>query len=75
MKHRESKAKPLTFQMFHGILPLVDFKSDKELVCWVALVFAFHLFMRKSNLVPDAQYIDDERQFQRKDFRCHATSC
>ena len=71
MKHRETKAKPLTFEMFHKMLPLVNFNSDKQLVCWVALVFAFHLFMRKSNLVPESRCIDDEKQFQRRDFRHH----
>ena len=71
LRHKENQAKPFTFELLHRILPLVNFKEDKQMVCWVTLIFAFHLFLRKSNLVPEARYIDDEKQFQRRDFRIH----
>ena len=34
-------------------------------------MFGFHLFLRKSNLIPDTRQFDDRKQFQRKDFRYH----
>ena len=71
MRHKESRAKPFTFGLLDKILPLVNLADLKQLVCWVALIFCFHLFLRKSNLVPDARQIDEEKQFQRCDFRIH----
>ena len=45
MRHKERPTKPFTFELLHKILAHVDFSSIKQLVCWVALVFAFHLFL------------------------------
>ena len=53
----------------HEIYPLVNFEDERELAIWVVLLFGFHLFLRKSNLIPDKRQLDADRQFQRKDFR------
>ena len=71
LKHSETRAQPLTFEMLHEMLLQVNFNDDKELVAWVVVIYGFHLFLRKSNLVPDSKVLDDEKQFQRKDFRIH----
>ena len=71
LKHIEIRAKPITFEMIHKILRQVNFHDDKQLASWTAVIYGFHLFLRKSNLVPDAPRIEDEKQFQRKDFRIH----
>ena len=71
LRHQETHAKPISFEMLHDMLKQVNFHDDQELVSWTTIIYAFHLFLRKSDLVPDTRTLDDEKQFQRKDFRTH----
>ena len=72
LRHIEKQAAPISFKMLHKILPHVNIQDDKQLVIWVTILFGFHLFLRKSNLIPDSRNkFDSFKQFQRRDFRAH----
>ena len=49
------KATPITLEMLVDIVQHVKFDLPVELVCYVALVVGFCLFLRRSNLAPDTQ--------------------
>ena len=69
LRHVPRRARPFSFKILHQIKSLVNFNNEKELVIWVVLLFGFHLFLRKSNLIPDTCTFEPNRQFQRRDFR------
>ena len=61
--------KPITPEMLLKIYDVVDFTNLTDMVAWVATLVGFTLFLRRSNLVPEAMdKFDPEKQFCRKDF-------
>ena len=61
------QAEPITQQILHRMFVHVDVNNEEQLVAWVALLFAFHMLLRKSNLVPDTQRLfDPEKQLSRQ---------
>ena len=61
--------KPITPEMLLKIYNVVDFTNLTDMVAWVATLIGFTLFLRRSNLVPEAMdRFDSEKQFCRKDF-------
>ena len=62
------QAEPITPHILEKMFLKVDLKSEEQMVAWVAIIFGFHLLLRKSNLVPDTQReFDPEKQIARKD--------
>ena len=55
------------------MLPHVDTNNQKQLAIWVALLFGFFLFHRKSNLVPDARVHDAIHQLSRRDIKINGS--
>ena len=68
LQHHIKQAAPMTPHTLEKILTVVNFNDQKQLVCWVALLFGFHLFLRKSNLVPDTEVHQPKFQLSRADF-------
>ena len=61
------QAEPITPQILERMFKQVDLRSEEQLVAWVALIFAFHLLLHKSNLVPNTQNsFDPNKQLSRK---------
>lgn len=57
---------PVTPQLLIQMSQHVDIKDHQQLVAWVAMLFGFHLFLRKSNLVPDTEKtFDPSKQLTR----------
>ena len=71
--HMVRQANCITPQILIKIATVVEFKDDKEMVCFVALLTGFYLLLRKSNLVPETmtgkKVFDGKKQLQRKDLR------
>ena len=60
------QAAPLDPEILEKMFLQVNLKSEEQLVAWVALIFAFHLLLRKSNLVLDTQgEFDPHKQLAR----------
>ena len=53
--HEIKKAIPMTPKILDEIYRFVNISIPVQLVCYVALVVGFTLFLRKSNLVPDTE--------------------
>ena len=69
MPHETRQMKPITPEMLLKIFDVVDFTNLTDMVAWVATLVGFTLFLRRSNLVPEAMdKFDPEKQFSRKDF-------
>ena len=47
-------AKAMTPEILRDIYDHVDFTDPQQLVCYMAILVGFHLFLRKSNLVPES---------------------
>ena len=61
------QAKPIDPATLEKMFTQVDLNSEEQLVAWVALIFAFHLLLLKSNLVPNTQReFDPEKQLSRR---------
>ena len=56
------KAVPVTPQLLSQIYSKVNLKNMLEVVCYVALLVGFCLFLRKSNLVPDTEGSFNEKE-------------
>ena len=67
--HKIKRAVPLTPQLLEEIQPVVQVRSDKELVAWVSLLTGFNLLLRKSNMVPLKRVQDSVHNISRKDVR------
>ena len=68
MDHEVKQAAPITPELLLKISRVVDYTSQTDMVAWVATLIGFTMFLRKSNLVPDA--MDDfnpDMQFRRQD--------
>ena len=69
MPHETKQMKPITPEMLVRIYDVVDFTNMTDMVAWVATLVGFTLFLRRSNLVPEAMdKFEPEKQFCRKDF-------
>ena len=49
------QAEPIDPEILEKMFLKVNLNSEEQMVTWVALILAFHLLLRKSNLVPDTQ--------------------
>ena len=64
MQHLVKQAKPITPAILHAMSKLV--RTTEDTVCFAALLTAFYLFLRKSNIAPDSvATFDHQRQFTR----------
>ncbi len=67
------QALPITPELLLQMSKFVSPADDEQLVAWTAILLGFHLFLRKSNLVPDsAQSFNPARQFTRAHVQLHA---
>ena len=71
--HELKQAAPITPDILVRISRVVKYTDETEMVAWVATLVGFTMFLRKSNLVPDAMdKFDPETQFRRADL--HVTN-
>lgn len=64
------KAAAIDPSVFKAMVPHVDFKSDLELVAWVATLMGFHLLLRASNITSASRFhFDPNVNLCRRDFR------
>ena len=69
MEHEVKQAAPITPELLLRMSRMVDYTSITDMVAWVASLIGFTMFLRKSNLVPDAMdAFDPNMQFRRQDF-------
>ena len=69
MPHETKQMKPITPEILMRIYDVVDFTNLTDMVAWVATLVGFTMFLRRSNLVPEAMdKFDPTKQFCRKDF-------
>ena len=62
-----NQARPITVQNMNVMSRQVDKSSPEQVTAWTALVFAFLMLLRKSNLVPDTQKaFDGAKQLTRE---------
>ena len=68
MLHEIKQAEPITPQLLIKLSAVVDYTDHIEMVAWVATLLGFTMFLRRSNLVPEAmdKFIL-EHQFGRSD--------
>ena len=59
----------MTIKLLECILKVVDLSDDREMVVWVALVTAFYLILRKSNMVPLSRVHDTMHNIAQQDVR------
>ena len=73
MLHEIKQAEPILPQLLLRISTVVDYTDHIEMVAWVATLVGFTMFLRKSNLVPEAMdKFEPNHQFMRMDI--HLTS-
>ena len=66
MAQPTKQAFPVTPQIFSRMFAFVDVQSPEQVTAWSALIFVFHLLLRKSNIVPDTQAaFDPNKQLTR----------
>ena len=70
MLHEIKQAEPITPQILVRMSSVVHYTDHVEKVAWVATLVGFTMFLRKSNLVPEAMdKFDPEHQFTRVDLQ------
>ena len=57
------QAKPMTHDVLRKIIRAVDFTSELEVVAWIAVLVAFTLILRVSNIGPDVRKNFDRLQY------------
>ena len=68
MDHVVKQAAPITPQLLVRLAKVVNYKDKVEAIAWTATLLGFYLFLRKSNLVPEAMDKFNSRyQFTRAD--------
>ena len=68
MEHTVKQAAPMTPQLLARISKVVNYRDKVKVIAWTAMLLGFYMFLRKSNLVPDAMdKFDSLHQFRRKD--------
>ena len=63
------KAKPITPEILMSIHEVLDFSIKSDVVYWCLFLFAFFLFARKSNLVPDSDNYVNKKFLLREDIQ------
>ena len=67
--HDTKQAAPISPELLLKMYHVVDFTDEIEMVAWVALLVGFTMFLRRSNLVPEAMdKFQSDKQFTRADF-------
>ena len=69
LQHEVCQARPVTLDNLRKMSKVVNLQSNKELAAWVGILTGFFLFLRKSNLVPDARIHDARHQISRGDVK------
>ena len=54
MNHVIKQAAPITPQLLVRLSKVVNYRDRVEVIAWTATLLGFYLFLRKSNLVPEA---------------------
>ena len=54
MQHTVKQAAPITPQLLLRTSKVVNIRDRIEVIAWTAVLLGFYMFLRKSNLVPDA---------------------
>ena len=68
MVHAIKQASPITPQLLIRLSRVVNYKDKVEVIAWTASLLGFYMFLRKSNLAPDAMdRFDPKQQFCRAD--------
>ena len=68
MTHVVKQAVPITPQLLVNMSKVVNYKDKIEVIAWTATLLGFYMFLRKSNLVPEAMdKFDELHQFTRAD--------
>ena len=68
------QAQPITPQILYKMFEHIDITSDEQITAWTAMLYGFHMLLRKSNLVPDTQgSFDPQKQIARERI-CLATN-
>ena len=66
--HEIKQAEPITPQILLKLSYVIDYTDHIEMVAWVATLTGFTMFLRKSNLAPEAMdKFDSDQQFTRSD--------
>ena len=55
MKGLIKQAEPITPQLLYIMFEQIDVNSNEQVAVWTALLYANHMLLKKSNLVPDTQ--------------------
>ena len=68
MQHEVKQAAPVTPAILLRLSKVVNYRDLVDLVSWTGLLLGFYMFLRKSNLVPEAMdKFDEKYQFTRGD--------
>ena len=68
MLHAVKQAAPITPQLLVKMSKVVNYKDRIEVIAWTATLLGFYMFLRKSNLVPEAMdRFNPIQQFTRAD--------
>ena len=68
MGHSIKQAAPITPQLLLRLSKVVNYKDRVEVIAWTAVLLGFYMFLRKSNLVPEAMdKFEPLHQFRRAD--------
>ena len=68
MQHAVKQASPITPQILVRRSKVVNYRDRVEVIAWTATLLGFYMFLRKSNLVPDAMdKFEPTQQFTRAD--------
>ena len=68
MNHIVKQAEPITPQLLLKLSKVVNYRDKIEVIAWTAVLVGFYMFLRKSNLVPEAMdKFDSIQQFCRAD--------
>ena len=68
MLHEIKQAEPITPQLLVKMSTVVNYTNHIDMVAWVATLMGFTMFLRKSNLAPEAmEKFNPEQQFTRAD--------
>ena len=68
MPHEVKQAEPITPGILLRLSKVVDYKDQVEVIAWVGALLGFYMFLRRSNLVPEAMdKFDPQYQFTRAD--------
>ena len=68
MQHAVKQTVPIMPQLLIKLSKVVNYKDKIEVIAWTAVLLGFYMFLRKSNLVPEAMdKFQPLQQFTRAD--------